>query len=46
MVYGKSNAETAAAYAGDMGFDIYYSIASGDLGTSSYASVYGYFGGY
>jgi hypothetical protein len=27
-----------------MGFDIYYSIASGDLGTSSYASVYGYFG--
>lgn len=39
-----TDAETAAAYAGDMGFDIYYSIASGDLGTSSYASVYGYFG--
>ena len=39
-----TDAETVAAYAGDMGFDIYYSIASGDLGTSSYASVYGYFG--
>lgn len=39
-----TDAETAAAYAGDMGFDIYYSIASGDLGTDSYASVYGYFG--
>lgn len=39
-----TDAETVAAYAGDMGFDIYYSIASGDLGISSYASVYGYFG--
>ena len=39
-----TDAETVAAYAGNMGFDIYYSIASGDLGTSSYASVYGYFG--
>ena len=39
-----TDAATAAAYAGDMGFDIYYSIVAGDLGTDSYASVYGYFG--
>ena len=35
-----SSAELVAAYAGDIGFDVYYTVASGELSASSYASVY------